>query len=143
MLVAVQLVGVAATPLNVTVLVPWVAPKFAPAIAIEVPTGPDVGAKEVILGSKVPLGAALNAASKAPPFSEMDSVALTETAPAAAWTASSAINFVFGAAGTRSSMVYPLPAVKGPPKAVAASPKIRSPPTVVMAVPLFNVVPEP
>jgi len=32
MLVALQLVGVAAVPLNFTVLVPWLAPKFAPVI---------------------------------------------------------------------------------------------------------------
>src|SRR5437667_453791 len=34
MLVAVQFVTVATTPLNVTVLVPWVAPKLVPAIVI-------------------------------------------------------------------------------------------------------------
>jgi hypothetical protein len=42
MLVALQLVGVPAVPLNVTVLVPWVAPKFAPVIVTGVPTPPDV-----------------------------------------------------------------------------------------------------
>jgi hypothetical protein len=42
MTVALQLVGVPATPLNVTVLVPCVAPKFVPVIVTEVPTGPDV-----------------------------------------------------------------------------------------------------
>jgi hypothetical protein len=143
MLVALQLVGVEAIPLNVTVLVPCVAPKLAPAMVTEAPTGPDVGLKEVMLGGRVPPPAALNAASKAPPLSEMDSVALTEAPPAAAWTASSAINFVLGDAGTRSSSVYPLPAVKVTPEAVVTSPKIRSPPTVVVAVPLFRVVPEP
>ena len=40
MLVALQLVGVAAVPLNVTVLVPCVAPKFVPVIVTEVPTTP-------------------------------------------------------------------------------------------------------
>jgi hypothetical protein len=55
MLVALQLVGVAATPLNVTALVPCVAPKFAPAIVTDVPTNPDAGFKLVILGA----GAAL------------------------------------------------------------------------------------
>jgi len=84
MLVALQLEGTAATPLNVTVLVPCEAPKFVPVIAIGVPTGPDVGLKEVMLGGRVPLAAALNAASKAPPLSEVDSVALTEAPPAAA-----------------------------------------------------------
>ena len=40
MLVPLQLVGVAAVPLNVTVLVPCVAPKFVPVIVTDAPTGP-------------------------------------------------------------------------------------------------------
>ena len=40
-LVALQTVGVPAVPLNVTVLVPCVAPKFVPVIVTAVPTGPD------------------------------------------------------------------------------------------------------
>src|SRR5689334_4091627 len=40
MLVALQAVGVAVVPLKRTVLVPWVAPKFVPAIVIGVPTLP-------------------------------------------------------------------------------------------------------
>src|SRR5256712_299191 len=55
MLVALQLVAVAAVPLNVTVLGPCVAPKFAPAIVTEVPTNPDVGFKLVMLGANVAL----------------------------------------------------------------------------------------
>jgi hypothetical protein len=51
MLVAVQFVGAAATPLNVTVLVPWVVPKLAPLIVTDVPTTPDVGFKLVMLGT--------------------------------------------------------------------------------------------
>jgi hypothetical protein len=50
MLVALQLVAVVAVPLNLTVLVPWVAPKFAPAIVTLAPTNPDVGLKLVMLG---------------------------------------------------------------------------------------------
>src|SRR2546427_5626071 len=53
MLVALQLVGVAAVPLNVTVLVPCVAPKFVPVMVTEVPTVPDVGFRLVILGAAV------------------------------------------------------------------------------------------
>ena len=47
MLLALQFAGaiVAAVPLNVTVLVPCVAPKFAPAIVTAVPTGPDAGVR--------------------------------------------------------------------------------------------------
>ena len=51
MLVALQLVGVAAIPLNLTVLVPCVAPKFAPVIVTDAPTNPDVGFKLVMLGA--------------------------------------------------------------------------------------------
>jgi hypothetical protein len=47
---ALQLVGVAAMPLNVTVLVPWLAPKFEPAIVTDVPITPEVGLRLVMLG---------------------------------------------------------------------------------------------
>src|SRR5438552_10065049 len=50
-LVALQLVGVAAVPLKVTVLVSWVAPKFAPAIVTAVPTAPEGGVRLVRLGA--------------------------------------------------------------------------------------------
>jgi len=46
-----QLVGVDAIPLNVTVLVPCVAPKFDPVMVTDVPTGPDVGERLVIVGA--------------------------------------------------------------------------------------------
>jgi hypothetical protein len=51
MLVALHPVGVAVVPLNLTVLVPCVPPKFVPAIATEVPTGPAVGLRLVMLGA--------------------------------------------------------------------------------------------
>ena len=79
MLVALQFAGaiVAAVPLNETMLVPCVAPKFAPAIVTDVPTGPVVGVRLVRLGA-VPL---LPAARKATicmiqPADETDAVAL-------------------------------------------------------------------
>ena len=50
-LVALQLVGGASVPLNVTVLVPWAAPKFVPVIVTEVPTSPEVTDKLLILGA--------------------------------------------------------------------------------------------
>ena len=50
MLAALQLVGVAAVPLNVTVLVPCVAPKFVPVTVTEVPMTPEVGFRLVMLG---------------------------------------------------------------------------------------------
>ena len=50
MLVAVQLVGVAAVPLNFTVLEPCEVPKFIPVIVTEVPTGPEAGDKLVMFG---------------------------------------------------------------------------------------------
>ncbi len=48
---ALQLVGVAAVPLNFTVLVPWLVPKFAPVIVTDIPTAPDVGERLVIFGA--------------------------------------------------------------------------------------------
>lgn len=53
MLVALQPVGVAVVPLKVTALLPCVAPKFIPVIVTEVPTGPEVGDKLVMLGVDV------------------------------------------------------------------------------------------
>ena len=49
MLVSLHAVGVATVPLNVTV--PGVAPKFAPVIVTAVPTGPEVGFSELMLGA--------------------------------------------------------------------------------------------
>jgi hypothetical protein len=50
MLVAPQLVGVAATPPNVTVLVPCDAPKFDPVMVTDAPTGPALGIKPEMFG---------------------------------------------------------------------------------------------
>ena len=47
---ALQLVGVAVVPLNVTVLEPLVAPKPEPLIVIDVPTGPEPGERLVMFG---------------------------------------------------------------------------------------------
>jgi hypothetical protein len=51
MLVALQLAGTAVIPLNFTVLVPCVAPKFAPLIVTGAPTSPDVGFRLVMLAA--------------------------------------------------------------------------------------------
>jgi hypothetical protein len=45
-----QFVGVAAIPLNVTVLVAWVEPKFVPVIVTTAPMVPDAGDMLEILG---------------------------------------------------------------------------------------------
>jgi hypothetical protein len=55
MLVALQLVGVATVPLNVTVLVPCVVPKLVPAIVTDVPRAPEFGVRLVMLGETVKL----------------------------------------------------------------------------------------
>src|SRR5271166_6387382 len=52
-LVPLHAVGVPAVPLNVTVLVPCVAPKFVPVIITGVPTAPDIWLKLVMLGGTV------------------------------------------------------------------------------------------
>jgi hypothetical protein len=51
MLVAPQLDGVPAIPLNWTVLLPWLDPKFVPVIVTEVPAVAEVGARLVMLGA--------------------------------------------------------------------------------------------
>ena len=48
--VAFQVAGFAAMPLNVTVLVPWLAPKLLPAMVTLVPTFPEVGVMVLIAG---------------------------------------------------------------------------------------------
>jgi hypothetical protein len=53
MLVADHDDGAAATPLNLTTLVPWVAPKFVPVIVTVVPTGPVGGDNDAIVGGVV------------------------------------------------------------------------------------------
>jgi hypothetical protein len=56
--VLLQLLGVPAAPLKVTVLVPCVDPKFVPVIVTDVPTDPDVGERLAIFGvaaSKLPV----------------------------------------------------------------------------------------
>jgi hypothetical protein len=50
-LVELQLVGVAAVPLNVMVLDPWIAPKFDPLMVTDVPVGPDVGESVLTAGT--------------------------------------------------------------------------------------------
>ncbi len=50
MLVALQLEGDADVPLNLTVLVPCVEPKFVPVIVTEAPTDPEDEERLVILG---------------------------------------------------------------------------------------------
>jgi len=59
MLVGLQLVGVAARPLKVTVLVLWDAPKLAPEIVTEDPTAPLFGLRELMLGDVTVKGTAL------------------------------------------------------------------------------------
>src|SRR5882724_10935492 len=113
MLVALQLVGVPAVPLRVSVLVPCVAPKFAPVIATDVPSTPDVGFKLVILGGELPHALpGLKAAKVTPQLSGAARTAPADTVPAAICIRSSAISLVFGAAGTLPSMANPFPAVK-------------------------------
>lgn len=51
MLELLQVLGVEVVPLNVTVLDPWLEPKFVPVIVTEVPTAPEVGASVLIVGA--------------------------------------------------------------------------------------------
>jgi len=55
-----QLVGLATVPLKVTVLDPWLEPKPDPAMVTEVPTGPEVGDRLLIVGAAVAAEVAAN-----------------------------------------------------------------------------------
>src|SRR5882762_5426196 len=85
-LVVLQFVGVAAIPLNVTVLVPCAALKFVPVMFTGDPTAPDAGFKLEIVGAVLlPLTAALNAAKAEPQLALADRVVVAAAPPAAAW----------------------------------------------------------
>src|SRR6266481_10127201 len=103
MLVALHAAGVPGVPLNVTVLVPWLAPKFVPVIVTEVPTAPEVGFRFVMEGPVVPPPlAALKAASAAPHLSETLRVAAAEAVPAVDCIWSSVTSLAFDAPGMAS-----------------------------------------
>src|SRR6266404_4301995 len=139
MLVAPQLAGVAVTPLNFTVLVPGVVPKFAPLIVTDVPTTPDAGFRLVILGDEPPPALpALKAAKTTPQLSGAPRIALAATVPAAVCIRSSTISLVLGGAGTLASMANPLPAVKVAGFADKMAPSNNSPFHVVAAFALFG-----
>src|SRR5260370_20577973 len=84
-LVSLQLVGVAGIPLNPTVLVPCVAPKFNPVMVTEVPAGPIFGLRPVRTGAFVTVKATPLLAS--PPT-------VTTTFPVVAPRGTSAVIFV-------------------------------------------------
>src|SRR5437660_2640165 len=93
-----QLVGVPAVPLKVTVLEPWLAPKLVPVIVTEVPIPPDVGLRLVMLGVVPPPAAAVNVANTAPQGSGVARGALAAALPAVIFIWSSATSFVLGSA---------------------------------------------
>jgi hypothetical protein len=96
MLVALQLVGVAVTPLNVTVLVPWVAPNVVPLMVVDVPTGPAVGARLLIFGLTVKvtplLGTPLTATTTGPVVAPEGTVAIMLPAPQDVGVAATPLN---------------------------------------------------
>jgi hypothetical protein len=86
MLVGPQAVGAAETPLNFTVLVPCVLPKFVPVITTDVPDTPDVGFNPVIVGVLPPEPlAALKAATAAAQSSTEPIVAVAAAALEMLW----------------------------------------------------------
>lgn len=85
-LVALQLVAVAAAPLNARMLLPCMAPKFVPVTVTPASAIPEVGLRLVIVGELLPLPAAgLNAARPAPHLTDVLSDAVAEALPAADW----------------------------------------------------------
>ncbi len=85
--VALQLVIVAVVPLNCTVLVPCVEPKFVPVIVTAAPTAPDVGDRLVMLGADTTvnddplLADPLTVTTTLPVVAPVGTVATIEVAP--------------------------------------------------------------
>src|SRR6266478_181913 len=89
MLVALQLVGVPAVPLKVTVPVPCVVPKFAPAIVTDVPTAPEFGFKLVMFGADevtVKFTPLLMSPAEPPPLGALVTTTFPVAAPAGTGT---------------------------------------------------------
>ena len=78
-------------------------------------------------GAGGPAGAARNAAATAAHACPAEIVAVAAVAPVADNCWSSTASFVFGATGTRSSIVKPEPPVNVAVSAVDSNPRIRSP----------------
>ena len=82
MLVELQFVAVpAARPLNVTVLVPWLAPKLAPVMVIAMPALPAAGDRVEIVGVAAPASKVIAA-----PADLVGSAALVAVAVTDCWT---------------------------------------------------------
>jgi hypothetical protein len=81
---ALQLLGVAVVPLKVTVLVPWVDPKFNPVMVTEAPMGPEAGERLLMLGNTVnvtpPLGTPLTVTTTGPVVAPAGTGTLIEVA---------------------------------------------------------------
>jgi hypothetical protein len=110
-LVALQLLGLAAVPLNVTVLVPCVAPKLVPMIVIGVPTVPEAWLRLVMLGARGggPPAAALNATntlSNVAVFVYLMEAVIWVCAEERVWD-----SMPIRSAAPLAGIVYPLPAV--------------------------------
>jgi hypothetical protein len=106
---------------------------------------PDVASPLGAVGGCVSAGlpAALNATTSAPQLSDPSSVLVADTGPAPGCSRSSTSSFVPGAAGTRSSITNPDPAVNVAALAVETSPITSSPLSAVVTDPLLAVAPVP
>src|SRR5260370_21227015 len=140
MLVLLQFVGVAAVPLNVTVLVPWLVPKLVPVIVIASPTPPFALLRLVMVGAvpPPPALAALNAARTAPHGSEALSDSLAAATPAAVCTSACATSFVFGSAGTNSLITQILGSLNFRTSALEIPPSNKSPLAAFLPTPQFR-----
>jgi hypothetical protein len=117
MLDADHVVGVAAVPLNVTVLAPWAAPKFAPLIVTAVPAGPLVGERLVRIGAAVVVVTVKgNALLAIPPT-------VTSTTPASGATGvgtTATVQATFSVAINASTLTTSTFVLRGPASAVVA-----------------------
>jgi len=104
MLPADQAVGVAAVPLKVTVLAPWLAPKLVPLIVIAVATGPLDGERLVSVGVGITVNVSALLAS--PPTV---TTTLPEVAPAGTGTTMLVADHVVGVAAVPLNVTVLVP----------------------------------
>jgi hypothetical protein len=104
MLVVLHAVAVAAMPLNVTVLVPCVAPKFAPVIVTELPTAPEVGFKLVTLAGGGFPPPEFELLAEPHPIFVMASASKSTGSPIRRKTSPDVLDFIIDNIGIRSSV---------------------------------------
>jgi hypothetical protein len=130
MLFALQLLGVARMPLNLTLPVPCGAPKLAPLIVTVVPTGPELGASDVIDGAAATPPVTVTLLNEA--VAAVAAVWLVTASPTYTCTGSGTVPLLIGLHVVPSIDWYPVRVV---PLRATRTHRGAAPPTVWLVLP--------